>query len=174
MVYDFNQIDPQRFQRLLNAILTARFGERARLTPLHGADGGSDGETAADNPYMYFDYNDSTSSGDPLVSPPHPGRYLFQAKYHRTGEQRLSDLRTLVVREFKRELETAVLNRADRSDLNYFFVITNVPSSKSAIEGVDTVRPLTQYLEHLDSPFRANIRVTKLSSFARSSSNKNC
>lgn len=140
MEYDFNQIGPQRLERLLNAILTARFGEDARLTPLRGPDGASDGETAPDNPHMYFDYKNSAQSGHPLFSPPRPGRYLFQAKYHRTGDQRLSDLRALVVQEFKRELETAVLNRADRSDVNYFFLITNVPSSVTAIKRVDAVR----------------------------------
>ena len=141
MVYDFNQIDdPARFQRLLNAILSARFGEDARITPLHGTDGASDGETATDNPHMYFDYKTPESSGNPLFSPPRPGRYLFQAKYHRTGGKRISDLRALVVREFKRELKTAVLNRTDRRDVNYFFLVTNLPSSKHAIEKVDAVR----------------------------------
>lgn len=141
MVYDFNQIDdPKRFQRLLNAILSARFGEDARMTPLHGTDGASDGETAPDNPYMYFDYKTPTSSENPLFSSPRPGRYMFQAKYHRTGEQRPSDLRALVVREFKHELETAVLNRSDRRDMNYFFLVTNLSSSKQAIEKIDTAR----------------------------------
>ena len=47
MRYDLNELsDPTRFQSLVNAILTARFGEDARLTPLRGPDGGADGETA--------------------------------------------------------------------------------------------------------------------------------
>ena len=142
MQYDLNQIgDPTQFQRLVNGILTARFGEDARLTPLHGTDGGSDGETASRNPNMEFSCTASPpSSNDPLVAPPRPGRYLFQAKYHRTGEHRLSDLRALVVREFAEELKNAVLHRRDRHDVNYFFVVTNVLASKDAIEKVDDVR----------------------------------
>ena len=162
MQYDLNQLgDPTRFQRLVNAILTARFGEDARLTPLQGVDGGSDGETASGNPYMEFraDY-EHTSSDNPLVRPPRPGRYLFQAKYHRTGDQRLSDLRSLVVREFKSELTTAVLKRTDRKSVNYYFLVTNVPASKDSLRKVDELR--TQLLKgrthlHADIYWRETI-----------------
>ena len=142
MQYDLNQLsDPKRFQRLVNAILTARFGEDARVTPLQGRDGGSDGETAADNPYMEFILNSPhTNSNNPLVEPPRTGRYLFQAKYHRTGENRLSDLRSLVVREFKDALTNDVLNRSDRQDVNYFFVVTNVTTSYNSFQKIDDIR----------------------------------
>ena len=142
MQYDLNQIeDPKKFQRLLNTILMARFGEDARLTPLRGTDGGSDGETASNNPNMEFRSTANLPrSGNPLIIPPRPGRYLFQAKYHPTGEQRLSELRALVTREFRKELKTSVLDRPDREDVNYFFLVTNVPSSKQAIDEVDKVR----------------------------------
>ena len=142
MEYDLNQLgNPTKFQRLVNAILTARFGEDARLTPLQGTDGGSDGETAGENPHMEFRCDvTSSSSNDPLVEPPRPGRYLFQAKYHRTGEQRPSDLRTSVVREFKNALQDDVLARRDRDDVNYFFLVTNIRASESALRKVDEVR----------------------------------
>ena len=142
MRYDLNQLnDPKKFQRLVNAILVARFGENARLTPLEGTDGASDGETVDGNPYMEFQYDPaSSSSHDPLVEPPQPGRYLFQAKYHRTGEQRLTDLRTLIVREFKEALRDDVLGREDRQNLNYFILVTNVPASNDALRKVDAVR----------------------------------
>ena len=142
MQYDLNQLrDPTRFQQLVNAILTARFGEDARLTPLQGVDGGTDGETAPSNPYMEFrPASAGASSNNPLVSPPRPGRYLFQAKYHRTGDQRLSDLRSIVVREFRNELSSAVLRRHDREDVNYYFLVTNVPASKESIRKVDELR----------------------------------
>ena len=126
MQYDLNQIgDPITFQRLVNAILTARFGEDARVTPLRGTDGGSDGETASANPHMEFRYT-TTPSPHPLLAPPRPGRYLFQTKYHLTGDQRLSDLRTRVVHEFAEELKRNVLGREDRRDVNYFFLVTSV------------------------------------------------
>ena len=142
MRYDLNQLgDPKKFQRLVNAILVARFGENARLTPLDGTDGGSDGETADGNPHMEFRYDSAVlSSHDPLIEPPRPGRYLFQAKYHRTGEQRLADLRSLVVREFKEALRDDVLRRQDRRNVNYFVLVTNVPASEGALRKMDAVR----------------------------------
>ena len=44
MQYYFNNLDATSFQRLINGILVARFGEDIRLTPLYGADGGRDGK----------------------------------------------------------------------------------------------------------------------------------
>ena len=163
MQYDLNQIgDPTKFQRLLNAILTARFGEDARLTPLRGPDGGSDGETAPGNPYMEFQYAANPSSqGQSLLTPPRRGRYLFQAKYHQTGEHRLSDLRTRVVQDFARELDTAVLGRADRRDVNYFFLVTNVPASKNALAQIDEVRRrLLRKRKHLHADVWWGERIT--------------
>ena len=142
MQYDLNQLsDPKRFQQLVNAILTARFGEDARLTPIHGPDGGSDGETASENPYLEFRYEvPSKDSINPLLEPPRPGRYLFQAKYHRTGERRLSELRSIVAKEFKDALTGDIVNRIDRKDVNYFFVVTNVSASKDSVSKVDEIR----------------------------------
>ena len=142
MQYDLNQLgDPKRFQQLVNAILTARFGEDARLTPLQGKDGGSDGEAGTNNPHMFFHHKGGKSGGpNLLIEPPRPGRYLFQSKYHRTGEQRLSDLRTTVVREFRNELVKNVLERADRRNVNYFFLVTNVSASRDALLALDETR----------------------------------
>lgn len=142
MEYDLNQLrDSVHFQRLVNGILVARFGEDARLTPLRGKDGGSDGETAADNPAMEFDWEAGPlGSNASLFESPRPGRYLFQAKYHRTGERRPSDLRQLVVREFETELKSNLLSRRDRDDVNFFFLVTNVTASRDSIGKVDAVR----------------------------------
>ena len=142
MQYDLNQIaDPKRFQRLVNAILTARFGEDARLTPIHGADGGSDGETAAANPFLEYRHQaPATPPSNPLIEAPRPGRYLFQAKYHRTGDQRLSDLRSIVVSEFKDALGSQIKERTDFQDLNYFFLVTNVTASKESLKKIDNAR----------------------------------
>lgn len=142
MEYDLNQLhDPSRFQRLVNDILTARFGEDARLTPLRGPDGGSDGETAPNNPYMEFLVQDgSAPTSDALVEPPRPGRYLFQDKYHVTKDASIRSLRALVLREFKNTLTNDVLSRADRSDVNYFFLVTNVTSSRACLSDLDDIR----------------------------------
>ena len=142
MEYDLNQLsDSARLQRLLNTLLVARFGENARLTPLRGPDGGSDGETAPDNPHMEFQSSHPAQpTANPLFAPPSPGRYLFQAKFHSTTDHRLSELRSVVTRDFDRELTKNVLNRDDRRDVNYFFLVTNVPSSRDAISAVDEIR----------------------------------
>ena len=142
MQYDLNQLrDPERFQRLVNAILAARFGEDVRLTPLRGPDGGADGETISGNPYMEYVHNlTSPISNNPLVNPPRPGRYLFQAKYHRMGEQRTSILRGRVVQEFKKALRETVLTDRSRGAVNYFFLVTNVTSSKHVLDKTDEAR----------------------------------
>ena len=142
MQYELNQLsDPKRFQRLVNAILTARFGEDARLTPIEGADGGSDGETATANPFLEFRYEiSSRHSNHPLIESPRPGRYLFQVKYHRSGENRLSDLRSIVARDFQNALTVDVLNRPDRKDVNYFFLVTNISASKNSFRKIDEIR----------------------------------
>ena len=155
MEYELNQIsDPIRFQRLMNAILTARFGEGVELTPLRGKDGGSDGEA------VIVDVGGRAPRGrgmlfhDPLFEPPQPGRYLFQAKYHKTGEQRLSDLRTTVVSEFSKSLNDDVLKRSDRQDVKFFFLVTNVTSSKEALR---KVRDVGQRIGKLPQSLQAGV-----------------
>jgi hypothetical protein len=139
MEYYFNQLDPVKFQRLINAILVARFGEDARLTPLRGQDGGRDGETAPGNPYFEFQVSKAVSMRQG-IRPPQKGRYLFQVKHHRTGDRRLSDARQAVIADFAKELKNNVLKREGDEQVNYFFLITNVPASKDALARLDRVR----------------------------------
>lgn len=139
MEYYFSHLDPVTFQRLINAILIARFGENVRLTPLRGADGGRDGETAPSNPYYRFEVTTSPPKSEALP-PGDRGRYLFQVKHHRTTDIRLADARKAVISDFRLELEKNVLTRAGDERVNYFFLVTNVPSSRDAIARVDHVR----------------------------------
>ena len=140
MEYYFNELDPVKFQRLVNTILVARFGEDARLTPLRGQDGGRDGETAPGNPYFEFQVGDARSMPQSIFHPPHRGRYLFAVKHHRTTDKRLSEVRQAVLADFKKELESNVLSREGDERVNYFFLVTNVPSSKDALEKLDEQR----------------------------------
>ena len=142
MEYDLNQLnDPSKFQRLVNAILIARFGEDIRITPLKGPDGGSDGETAPGNPHMEFTVTGSSvRTSDPLREPPRPGRYHFQAKYHPTAHHRHNELRTRVLGEFKTALTKDILNQPDRANVNYFFLVTNVPFSAASRSRLDELR----------------------------------
>lgn len=134
--YYFDNLDPTSFQRLINVLLIARYGEAVRLLPLRGADGGRDAETAPQP--MLFEViakkPQFMASGLPLK----PGRYLFQVKHHRTADRPGTEVRSAVVSDFGAELSSNVLSRPDA--VNYFFLITNVPSSKDAISKVDEKR----------------------------------
>lgn len=140
MEYYFDQLDPVKFQQLVNVILLARFGEDARLTPLRGQDGGRDGETAPNNPYFEFKVTKSNPLPGDIFVPPRKGRYLFQVKHHRTTDKRISDIRQAVVSDFAKEMQNNVLKREGSQRVNYFILITNVPSSRDALEKIDYVR----------------------------------
>lgn len=141
MEYYFNELDSTKFQRLVNSILVAKFGVDARLTPLRGADGGRDGETAPGNPYFEYQIDDTQNNiSSSILTPPREGRYLFQVKHHRTGETRISDSRQSVLSDFEKELKKNVIDRTGEERVNYFFLITNVPSSKDALEKLDKKR----------------------------------
>lgn len=163
MEYYFDEIDPTRFQRLINTILVARFGEDARLTPLRGQDGGRDGETAPGNPYFEFQVGDKSRELQGPFLPPRVGRYLFQVKHHRTSEGQLSDARRVVIAEFAKELKNNVLCRNGEERVNYFFLVTNVPSSKDALEKIDQVRiELLKKFNYLHADVWWKERVTAL------------
>src|SRR5262249_40954966 len=104
MQYYFNNLNATSFQRLINGILVARFGEDIRLTPLYGADGGRDGETASGNPYFKFEISVERPHPKDQFAPPRKGRYLFQVKHHRTVDISLSEARRVVVADFESEL----------------------------------------------------------------------
>lgn len=140
MEYYFNEIDAFKFQRLINCILDARYGDNFRITPLYGADGGRDGETAPSNPYFEYQVNEISTPKNSIFLPPEKGRYLFQVKFHRTTEVRLTDARRVVLADFERELKNNVLSRTENEGVNYFFLITNVPSSQDAFAKLDKVR----------------------------------
>jgi hypothetical protein len=138
--YYFNELDPIKFQRLVNTILVARFGEDSRITPLRGKDGGRDGETAPSNPYYEYQVGEIYHSPESIIQPPRKGRYLFQVKFHQTIDKRLSDARNAVINDFKEELERNVLTRKGIEKVNYFILITNVPCSEDALNKVDSTR----------------------------------
>jgi hypothetical protein len=140
MEYYFNELSPTSFQRLINGILVARFGTDIRLTPLRGADGGRDGETAPGNPFFEFSLKAPPGPSLEGVLPPRPGRYLFQVKHHFTGASNISDARQAVVTDFSSELNSNVLRRTGNERVNYFILITNIPSSRDSIAAVDRAR----------------------------------
>jgi len=134
--YYFNELDPIKFQRLINGILSAKYNEGVRLTPLYGADGGRDAETAPGNPYWELQVS-NVESTDAETIPSRQGRYLFQAKHHRTSD---TEARRAVIYDFENELKKNVLTRTGNQSVNYFFLITNVYCSKEALEKLDKKR----------------------------------
>src|ERR1700690_570449 len=138
MQYYFNELDPTQFQRLFNAIPVSRYGDNVRLTPLRGSDGGRDGETAPGNPFAPFivDITNTDETTDVFQ----PGRYMFQVKHHNTNDGKNSDIRSAVVADFDKELKHNVLPQIGDQRVNFFYLITNVPSSESAINAIDKKR----------------------------------
>ena len=61
-------------------------------------------------------------------------------KHHRTSDRPSSEARQAVISDFKKELQDNVLKRKEDERVNYFILITNVPSSKDAIAKIDKIR----------------------------------
>jgi hypothetical protein len=165
MKYYFDQLDPVKFQQLINALLIERYGDDIRLTPLRGSDGGRDGETAVENPFMLFILDVSKPLSHDLDEGYflRPGRYLFQVKHHDTSASRISDLRNVVVSEFEQELTVNVLPHTGAQRVNYFFLITNVNSSEQSINKVDEKRgKLLKSVDYLHADVWWGERVTAL------------
>lgn len=151
--YYFNELDAGAFQRLVNAILVARFGEALRAQPLYGADGGQD--AIAD----VATYEAVAAGANPLVvgftQPPRPGRYIFQAKHHRTINADLPAVRHRVITEFQGELKKNVLPRANKVD--HFILITNVPTTEITEQRVAEIRKRLERRLHVDIWWEADL-----------------
>lgn len=135
--YYFDNLDPLSFQRLVNALLTARYGEALRLLPLRGADGGRDAETAVGSQWFELDVQPGQRSS--TKKPPPPGKYIFQVKHHRTADRQGTALRSSVLADFTDELMKNVLSHAGSGAI-YFFLVTNVAGTKESFAKVDEKR----------------------------------
>lgn len=137
--YYFDSLDPVSFQRLINALLVARYGERIRLLPLRGSDGQRDAETAPTLAAFEIKIDNHVQ---PLSNKNYlePGRHIFQVKHHRSADRVASVVRSAVITDFDKELSSDLLSRATRDPVNYFHLITNVSSSKDAISQIDQKR----------------------------------
>lgn len=135
--YYLDQLEPATFQKLINALLIARYGEGIRLLPLRGKDGGRDAETAIGSHFFGVNLRDGDQQLDRTIR---PGRYLFQVKHHRLSDRPPTTVRGAVVQDFSMELSSNVLTRSQDDPIDYFFLITNVPSSRDAVQRVDEKR----------------------------------
>ncbi|MBB5328422.1 NACHT domain-containing protein [Tunturiibacter gelidoferens] len=142
--YYFDELDPISFQRLVNALLVLRYGEGIRLLPIRGADGGRDAETPPNSVFFAVDVPPPLDKRDRAIV--NPGRYLFQVKHHRMADQPASAMRARVVQDFADELSTNVVTREGDSKVDFFFLITNVPSSRDTFQKVDEKRK--EYLKN--------------------------
>lgn len=137
MTYYFNELDPTRFQRLVNTVLVARFGERVRLMPLRGSDGGRDAEAEVERWSCEVPPLPELAS---FMAPPEPGFYFFQAKHHDTRTRNIASVRRTVLQEFTSELSANILPKIDPAVRTHFILITNVPSSSHVIASLDRKR----------------------------------
>ena len=136
--YYFDNLEPTQFQRLINALLVVRFGESIRLLPLRGTDGGRDAETASLN--SAFEVDARVPPLLPMRRALKTGRYSFQVKHHRMADRQSTAVRSLVISDFEKELRLNILSRDEKDRPQYFFLVTNVPSSKEAIAKLDEKR----------------------------------
>lgn len=139
MEYYFNELSPVAFQRLINAILSLKYGSYIRLTPLRGSDGGRDAEIAPESFYFEVQVNADVPANE-VSAPPRRGRYLFQVKHHKTSDTRITDARRTVLSDFEEELTKNILSRTGTDAVNYFYLLTNVPASEDSIAKVDKKR----------------------------------
>lgn len=105
--YFFNSLNPTSFQRLVGAVLVARFGEAVRLGPLRGKDGGRDAEATVAGEDLEIWTADVSTPVDPTNL--RPGRYMFQAKFHRTLDSPLASARSSVISDLSREVNKNVI-----------------------------------------------------------------
>ena len=120
-------------------MLTARFGERLRVLPLRGSDGGRDAETPSPEKNLTV-LDVTTPLGTGFFSRSIPGRYFFQAKYHRTVDRTGGAVRAAVVSDFEKELRENVLGRLAEHSPSFFYLVTNVPGSKDSVAKIDEKR----------------------------------
>ena len=138
--YYFDELDPVSFQRLVNAVLTARYGDLLRVTPIRGSDGGRDAEILAEHPMIGSLLTIDATKIDEKSEQKGSGMYLFQVKHHRLGDRRIADVRQAVVTDFENEIKRNVLSRSGDRRVDYFFLITNVPCSAEALKKLDALR----------------------------------
>jgi len=127
--YYFNELDPTTFQKLINAILIARYGEGVRLMPTRGKDGGQDAVIDPEGPHFFELQLDAIPPKFIGQTPPREGRYIFQVKMHRTNDVTALELTKRVLSDFSQELRKNILNRTEDEKVDFFFLITNVPLS---------------------------------------------
>jgi len=133
----FNELDPTNFQRLINAILVARYGEPVRLSPLRGRDGGRDAALAEPCELAFDLRSGLRAKGLPYES---EGIAIFQVKHHRTVDGPILNARNAVVADFERELVNNILSRPENENVKSFFLVTSVPASRESIVKVDLKR----------------------------------
>lgn len=136
--YYFDELDPASFQRLINSLLIKRYGDGIRLLPLRGADGGRDAETPIGS--SFYSVTIPSVESNLARFGAKPGRYLFQVKHHRLADRSSTATRSAVLQDFGTELSDNVLTRRGDDAVDFFFLITNVPSSRDMFAKVDEKR----------------------------------
>ena len=108
--YDFNQLEPQSFTELCNALLQRVISERVTPGPLLGSDAGIDAWYEGPGKGDWADWD---------------GAWIFQYKFHNVARQGVDKCRRAVRRGVKNELDKVFHKYHHRTD-NYI-LITNVP-----------------------------------------------
>lgn len=108
--YDLNQLDPQSFTELCNALLHRVISEQVTPGPLLGRDAGIDA------------YYEGPGKGDWATW---DGAWIFQYKFHNVARQGVDKCRKAVQRDVESELEKVFHRYHHQAD--HYILITNVP-----------------------------------------------
>jgi hypothetical protein len=114
MEYYFDELDPVRFQRLINALLVQQYGVTLQTGPLRGADGGADATAVVTK---------NRGAGLPV------GRHIFQVKHHRMTDANGTKLRKRVMSEYESDLLNLLIDTPNAGGKVFYHLLTNVSSS---------------------------------------------
>jgi len=133
--YYFDNLSSNEFQRLINAIFISKYKENYTVTPITGADGGSDGEIFFDKESIEYKLESIKGCPDPLR-----GNTLIQVKHHKIDGIGGTAARAAVITDFRTEVRNNYLPQLKKRKVNNFILITNVPSSDNAIQRITAAK----------------------------------
>lgn len=131
MEYYFDSLSPIDFQRLVNALYITKYSDDFKVTPIIGADGGSDGEIVENDSIRFYELEPIKSR-----SAHTKGRTVIQVKHRRIEGIGATAARASVIDDYRAEINKNIIPRAKRKEISNFILITNVFDSAPATDRV--------------------------------------
>ncbi|MFC4427176.1 NACHT domain-containing protein [Deinococcus navajonensis] len=131
MEYYFDHLSPVEFQRLVNALYITTLTDSYKVTPIIGADGGSDGEIDETDVERFYELEASDSKPSYFK-----GRTIIQVKHRRIEGVGATAARTSVTDDYRSEITKNIIPRSKKGEVDNFILITNVFDSAPAKQRV--------------------------------------